>query len=151
MKQTVAKLLQKNQPQTTLPFFQTSKISSKAFGMVRAFAANTNVGIVRKANEDRISIILNVIQPAAKQPRVPPESWPKLQIFGVYDGHGGSRCAEYLKDNLHNNSVCMSIHTTILLNKLGGVESIYQQEKLNFSAHFLMIGNFKNGRQALAI
>ena len=62
VKQTVAKLLQKNQPQTTLPFFQTSKISSKAFGMVRAFAANTNVGIVRKANEDRISIILNVIQ-----------------------------------------------------------------------------------------
>ena len=54
------------------------------------------------------------------------------------------------EDNLHNNSVCMSVHTTILLNKLGGVESIYQQEKLNFSAHFLMIGNFKNGRQALA-
>ena len=56
-----------------------------------------------------------------------------------------------LEDKLYNNSVCMSVHTTILLNKLGGVESIYQQEKLNFSAHFLMIGNFKNGRQALAI
>jgi hypothetical protein len=61
VKATVAKLLQKNQPQSTLPFFQTSKISSKAFGTVKAFAANTNVGIVRKANEDRISIILNVI------------------------------------------------------------------------------------------
>jgi len=61
VKATVAKLLQKNQPQSTLPFFQTSKISSKAFGSVKAFAANTNVGIVRKANEDRISIILNVI------------------------------------------------------------------------------------------
>ena len=64
VKQQVAKLLQKNQPASTLPFFQTSKISSKAFGSVKAFAANTNVGIVRKANEDRISIILNVIQPA---------------------------------------------------------------------------------------
>lgn len=80
-------------------------MSSKAFGSVKAFAANTNVGTVRKANEDRISIILNVIQPAQKLPRVPADKWPKLQIFGVYDGHGGSKCAEYLKDNLHNNVI----------------------------------------------
>ena len=60
---------------------------------------------MRKANEDRISIILNVIQPAQKTPRVPADKWPKLQIFGVYDGHGGSKCAEYLKDNLHNNII----------------------------------------------
>ena len=105
MKSTVAKLLLKNQPQSTLPFFQTSKVSSKAFGSVKAFAANTNVGTVRKANEDRISIILNVIQPATKAPRVSNDKWPKLQIFGVYDGHGGSKCAEYLKDNLHNNII----------------------------------------------
>ena len=71
VKATVTKLLQKNQPQTTLPFFQTSKVSNKAFGSVKAFAANTNVGIVRKANEDRISIILNVIQPQQKSPRIP--------------------------------------------------------------------------------
>lgn len=105
VRETVTKLIQKNQPQSTLPFFQTSKISQKAFGAVKAFAANTNVGIVRKANEDRISIILNVIQPPQKLPRVPSEKWPKLQIFGVYDGHGGSKCAEYLKDNLHNNII----------------------------------------------
>lgn len=73
--------------------------------MVKAFAANTNVGIVRKSNEDRISIILNVIQPKQRQPIIPNELWPKLQIFGVYDGHGGSRCAEYLKDTLHNNII----------------------------------------------
>lgn len=72
---------------------------------MKSFAANTNVGTVRKANEDRISIILNVIQPSIKTPRVPNDKWPKLQIFGVYDGHGGSKCAEYLKDNLHNNII----------------------------------------------
>ena len=78
VRETVAKLLQKNQPQTTLPFFQTSKVSSKAFGAVKAFAANTNVGIVRKANEDRISIILNVIQPTQKVPKLSSDKWPKL-------------------------------------------------------------------------
>ena len=36
---------------------------------------------------------------------MPADKWPKLQIFGVYDGHGGSKCAEYLKDNLHNNII----------------------------------------------
>jgi len=63
LKQQIAKLIQKNNAManTTLPHFQTSKTSNKAFGGVCAFAANTHVGTVRKVNEDRISIILNVI------------------------------------------------------------------------------------------
>lgn len=36
---------------------------------------------------------------------MPTEQWPRLQIFGVFDGHGGSKCAEYLKDHLHNNII----------------------------------------------
>lgn len=27
--------------------------------------------------------------------------WPKCSFFAIYDGHGGSLCADYLKDNLH--------------------------------------------------
>jgi protein phosphatase 2C family protein 2/3 len=30
------------------------------------------------------------------------DKWPKIYIFGVFDGHGGSNCADYLRDNLHN-------------------------------------------------
>lgn len=30
------------------------------------------------------------------------EVWPKCSFFGVYDGHGGSACAEFLRDNLHH-------------------------------------------------
>ncbi len=84
-----------------LPNFQTSKISNKTFGSVRSFSANTNVGLVRQYNEDRIAIILNVIHPPNKIPMI--ADWPNIQIFAIYDGHGGSKCAEYLKDNLHNN------------------------------------------------
>ena len=43
-----------------LPNFLESKVSNKSFGIVQAFAANTNCGIVRGYNEDRISIILNI-------------------------------------------------------------------------------------------
>ena len=61
-------LMQQNQNnmqvlQRGLRTFTHSKVSMKPFGPVRSFAANTNVGTVRKVNEDRISIILNVIQP----------------------------------------------------------------------------------------
>ena len=27
--------------------------------------------------------------------------WPNTSFFGIYDGHGGSKCSEYLKDYLH--------------------------------------------------
>lgn len=29
------------------------------------------------------------------------ENWPKCSFFGIYDGHGGSACADFLRDNLH--------------------------------------------------
>jgi hypothetical protein len=46
-----------------LPNFQLSKTSTKAFGSVQSFSANTNCGLVRNYNEDRIAIILNAIDP----------------------------------------------------------------------------------------
>ena len=29
------------------------------------------------------------------------ENWPKCSFFGLYDGHGGSGCSDFLRDNLH--------------------------------------------------
>lgn len=28
-------------------------------------------------------------------------NWPKCSYFAIYDGHGGSACADFLKDSLH--------------------------------------------------
>lgn len=52
---------------------------------------------MRSYNEDRVSIILNIMKPASRAS----EAWPKCSFFGVYDGHGGVNCADYLRDNLH--------------------------------------------------
>jgi protein phosphatase 2C family protein 2/3 len=30
-----------------------------------------------------------------------PYYWPKCSFFAIYDGHGGSLCADFLKDHLH--------------------------------------------------
>jgi protein phosphatase 2C family protein 2/3 len=52
----------------------------------------------RNYNEDRVSIILNIVRPPNKDPNL---TWPKCSFFGIYDGHGGSQCADFLRDNLH--------------------------------------------------
>ena len=80
-----------------IPNHEATKCSFKRNGIVRAYAANTNQGLVRNYNEDRVSIILNIVKPPHREH----EQWPKCSFFGVYDGHGGSACAEFLRDNLH--------------------------------------------------
>ena len=80
-----------------IPNHEPTKCSVKRNGIVKAYAANTNQGIVRNYNEDRVSIILNIMKPASRMN----EEWPKCSFFGVYDGHGGVNCADFLRDNLH--------------------------------------------------
>ena len=46
-----------------IPNEETTKCSQKRNGIVRAYAANTNQGLVRNYNEDRVSIILNIVKP----------------------------------------------------------------------------------------
>lgn len=46
-----------------IPNHEATKCSMKRNGIVRAYAANTNQGLVRTYNEDRVSIILNIVKP----------------------------------------------------------------------------------------
>lgn len=75
-----------------------TKLSMKANGPIKAYAANTNQGILRDYNEDRVSIILNITKPKSKEHVA---SWPKVSFFGIFDGHGGASCADFLRDSLH--------------------------------------------------
>jgi protein phosphatase 2C family protein 2/3 len=67
-----------------------SKISTKENGNIKAYAVNSNQGISRKYNEDRVSIILNIMKNGVK-----------ASFFAIYDGHGGSNCCDFLTQNLH--------------------------------------------------
>ena len=80
-----------------LPNFESTKYSVKENGVVKAYAANTNQGIVRDYNEDRVSIVLNMQKPPQKKC----DRWPKCSFFAIFDGHGGHTCADFLRDNLH--------------------------------------------------
>ncbi len=72
--------------------------SARGLGLVTGYAANTTEGLVRSYNEDRVSILLNIVEPTSRRH----EKWPKCSFFGLYDGHGGAGCTDFLRDHLHH-------------------------------------------------
>ena len=87
------------------PKLNQGKISSKSFGVITSYAANTHQGIVRNYNEDRVSIIINMnkltiinMNKLTNYKNTVP--WPKISYFAIFDGHAGNKCAEYLRENL---------------------------------------------------
>lgn len=81
-----------------LPNYEPTRFSDKSYGVIKGFAVCTNQGLVRNYNEDRVAIVLNILRPNSKPVN---EYWPTCSFFGVYDGHGGNKCAEFLRNNLH--------------------------------------------------
>lgn len=77
------------------PQLEDTRVMNKRNGCIRGYSANTYHGLVRNYNEDRVSIILNITRPEAL------EKWPKCSYFAVFDGHGGSLCSDFLRDNMH--------------------------------------------------
>ena len=59
----------------------------------RSYAARTNNGLLRDYNEDRVSIIQKIFVDNT-------QDYP-ASLFALFDGHSGSGCADYLRDNLH--------------------------------------------------
>jgi len=89
----------KLQTTSALPNPEPIHSSKQSHGPIQAFAVCTNQGLVRNYNEDRVSIVINAQKPPHKQYS---EQWPNCNFLGVMDGHGGNKCAEFLKDNLHH-------------------------------------------------
>ena len=50
-----------------LPSWEPTKCSVRENGIIAGYAANTNQGIIRDYNEDRVSIVLNIMQPSSKK------------------------------------------------------------------------------------
>ena len=77
--------------------FIPGKISSKSFGLINSYAANTNQGIDRNYNDDRVKIMINMNRP---NNYINKYQWPLISYFAIFDGHNGENCAEFLRKNL---------------------------------------------------
>ena len=80
--------------------YPEARHSSNPFDVISSYGVNTYKGIVRNYNEDRVSIIVNAKMPKSCINKN--NIWPNISFFGIYDGHAGNKCAEYLKTNLHS-------------------------------------------------
>lgn len=76
--------------------YQPARSSTFALNNSSAtYAVNTTNGLIRNYNEDRVSIVVNIKKKSGWT------HWPNCSYFAVFDGHGGSVCADFLKDHLH--------------------------------------------------
>ena len=113
--------------------FNTGKISTKSFGVIKSYAANTNQGIVRDYNEDRVSIVINMAMPKNYNNNIP---WPKVSYFGIFDGHAGSKCAEFLRDNLLNYICINDYFPNDIINSIKYAFKKADEEYLKFHAFY---------------
>ena len=73
--------------------------SSNSFSKIAAYAVNSYHGIFKKENEDKTKEILDyktnkTINNSHGEPII-----PNISYFAIYDGHGGNKCSEFLKNN----------------------------------------------------
>ena len=83
--------------------YQNAKHSTDSFGLISAYGVNTYRGIFRNYNEDRVSIIIDAKYSKLNNKDNNNEQMPKVCFFGVFDGHAGDKCCEYLKNYLHHH------------------------------------------------
>jgi serine/threonine protein phosphatase PrpC len=74
-----------------VPSIQPVKFIERNNGVLKGYAVNTFHGLVKKYNEDRVSIIMKITKPHHKG------RWPKCSYFAIFDGHGGNVCSDFLK------------------------------------------------------
>ena len=79
-------------------YYESPKCSSKQVGPLKSFSYNTFQGLFKDYNEDRVSVCSLVKKPSSTKMK----TWPKISYFGIFDGHGGEECSEFLKNNYMN-------------------------------------------------
>lgn len=81
--------------------YQVTCSTERSKGVVEAFGICTTQGITKDYNEDGVSIIMNVVQEDKSGLHANLQAKNNFSYFSVFDGHGGTNCVNYLKDNLH--------------------------------------------------
>ena len=79
-------------------YYELPKFSTKPVGPLKSFAYNSFQGLYKDFNEDRVSVNSLVKKPTSSKMK----TWPKISYFGIFDGHGGEECSEFLNNNFLN-------------------------------------------------
>ena len=81
----------KNTYKNFIPSLTSSRQEFTNTDIIKGYAQNSSMGNIRDYNEDTITATKIMFNNEKEN----------FYFFGVYDGHGGSGCSTYLKNNLH--------------------------------------------------
>ena len=84
----------KNTYKNFIPSIYSSKDEFLPEDIIKGYAYNSSMGNIRDYNEDTITATKIIFNNDNKNVN-------NFYFFGVFDGHGGSGCSLYLKENLH--------------------------------------------------
>ena len=82
--------------------YPSVELSDKSYNVIVGYGGNTYNGIKRKYNEDKLQIIPDYKLTKEVKNKKGEVIVPKISYFAIYDGHGGEKCVEFIKKNLHN-------------------------------------------------
>ena len=84
---------------SNLPYSKYSQAvySQQPFYNISGYGFNSYSGTVKGYNEDTIKVILNYPKDLIVNNK---KTSPHISYFGIFDGHGGDACSNFLKDNL---------------------------------------------------
>ena len=84
----------KNTYKNFIPSIKSSPDEFNKNDIIKGYAYNSSMGNIRDYNEDTITVTKIILNNENKGNNY-------FHFFGIYDGHGGSGCSLYLKNNLH--------------------------------------------------
>ena len=84
---------------SSLPYskYSQAEYSQQPFYNISGYGFNSYSGTVKGYNEDTTKVILNYPKDLIVNNK---KTSPHISYFGVFDGHGGDACSNFLKDNL---------------------------------------------------
>lgn len=106
------------------------------------FSVVTDVGISRDYNEDKVCVIQRFSREDDQQATNP------CGFFGLYDGHGGSGCANYLRDNFYT---VLAGNQHFKSNKMRAIEESFSRMEAKFEAKSIKESDFSGSCALVAL
>ena len=81
-------------------FYPKVELSSNPFNRIVGYGANSYNGLVKNVNEDKLKIVIDYKLDKTINSVNGDIINPNISYFAIYDGHGGSKCSNFLKEKL---------------------------------------------------
>ena len=92
-----ANLSLKDSANINYPDYPKVLLNPNSFGRIISYAFNSYHGIIKNTNEDKAKIILEYKLNKQIKNGNGDIINPKISYFGIYDGHGGNKCSDFLQ------------------------------------------------------